>query len=168
MKFRKLHLILLMLLLIVVTSCKINHDNKQSTTTTNVTTETTTNELTTTTEDTTTTTEPVVEVCEEDGTHPEFKMKKCTYVLTVIPDTQYYTETYRQAEIFFSQTNWIADHYNEYNIKFVAHVGDLVRHAYSKTQFEFTDKAMKVLDDAGIAYGVTTGNHDVNGNMGEY
>ena len=168
MKFRKLHLILLMLLLIVVTSCKINHDNKQSTTTTNVTTETTSNELTTTTEDTTTTTEPVVEVCEEDGTHPEFKMKKCTSVLTVIPDTQYYTETYRQAEIFFSQTNWIADHYNEYNIKFVAHVGDLVRHAYSKPQFEFADKAMKVLDDAGIAYGVTVGNHDVNGNMGEY
>ena len=46
------------------------------------------------------------------------------------------------------------------NIKYVAHVGDIVNVATTASQWTNADAAMDILDAAGIPYGVVPGNHD--------
>ena len=46
------------------------------------------------------------------------------FSIVVLPDTQYYSETY--PHIFLEQTQWIADNKDSLNIVFVSHSGDLV------------------------------------------
>lgn len=74
-------------------------------------------------------------------------------------DTQYYAESF---PYHYEQMNqWIADNAEEWKIRYVFHTGDIVDDCDMLGQWENADKAMQILDDANIPYGVLGGNHDV-------
>lgn len=75
-------------------------------------------------------------------------------------DTQYYSESY--PNIYNEQVEWIVNNQEALNLEYVIHTGDIVNIWDDFDQWEVADKAMKVLDDAGVAYGVLAGNHDVD------
>ena len=84
-----------------------------------------------------------------------------TYV--VIPDTQYFTVWANggSPEMFYSQTQWIADSADSLNTRFVSHLGDIVEFGAEDWQWEFADAAMQTLDGV-RPYGMTFGNHDAD------
>jgi hypothetical protein len=84
-----------------------------------------------------------------------------SWTLVVLPDTQFYTKTY--AEIFRSQTRWIANQKDIQNVAFVLHEGDLTD-TNSPGEWEQASLAMGTLDTAGIPYAIVPGNHDYEGN----
>lgn len=79
------------------------------------------------------------------------------FMLAVLPDTQYYSDSWPAT--FNSQTQWIADNVQTENIAFVSHVGDVVEHAGSLTEWQRADAAMDTLDGV-VPYSVLPGNHD--------
>ncbi|MDX2148894.1 MAG: DNRLRE domain-containing protein [Planctomycetota bacterium] len=81
------------------------------------------------------------------------------FTLVGMPDTQNYSEFY--PEIYEAQTRWIAENRHGQNIKFVSHYGDVVNHGDRDNEWRNARRAMDTLDRAGVAYGVTAGNHDV-------
>lgn len=81
------------------------------------------------------------------------------YTFVVLPDTQMYAEIY--PKYFQSQVEWIRDNKDAMKIRYVAHVGDIVNTTPNLDQWDRADRFMKVLEDAGIPYGVAAGNHDV-------
>jgi hypothetical protein len=81
------------------------------------------------------------------------------FVIAVLPDTQ--CEVNYNPAMFSSQMKWIADKKDSLNIPIVLHVGDLVD--FNNTnQYERASDGFKILDNAGIAYAITLGNHDTN------
>ncbi|MEE8451472.1 MAG: alkaline phosphatase, partial [Thermoguttaceae bacterium] len=87
-----------------------------------------------------------------------------TYTIGMLPDTQYYSESY--PEIFTAQTQWIADHVTTHNIAFVSQVGDLVQNGggsaadnYNQLEWDRADAAMAILDGQ-VPYSAAPGNHD--------
>ncbi|WP_309122575.1 metallophosphoesterase [Paenibacillus sp.] len=81
------------------------------------------------------------------------------FTFVSLPDTQIYAEI--QPEYFQSQVEWIRDHQEAMNIRYVSHVGDIVNSAGNRDQWARADRFMSVLEEAGIPYGVVAGNHDV-------
>jgi len=82
------------------------------------------------------------------------------FTIIEIPDTQYETaDTYGNPKMFYAQTEWIAKSKDSLNIVFVTHVGDITQNNY-EIQWQRADTAMSTLDDAGVPYSLTTGNHD--------
>ena len=75
-------------------------------------------------------------------------------------DTQYYSESF--PHIYTAQVNWIKENQDALNIEYVFHTGDLVNIWDDFKQWQVADESMKVLDNAGIPYGVLAGNHDVD------
>ncbi len=88
------------------------------------------------------------------------------YSFVWMSDTQYYSESY--PHIYNEQVNWIAENKDKLNIDYVIHTGDLVNFSDQEYQWEVADKAMQVLDDAGVPYGVLAGNHDVEQKSNDY
>jgi len=86
-----------------------------------------------------------------------------TWTYTVIPDTQYFTiwANGGSPEMFYDQTQWIADSAPELNTRFVSHLGDIVEFGAEDWQWEFADTAMATLDGL-LPYGMTFGNHDAD------
>lgn len=82
------------------------------------------------------------------------------FKIAILPDTQYLTFNY--PEIFLKQTQWLRDHAAEQDIQFVIHVGDIVQKGQNEWEWEHANEAMQVLDDAGIPYSTTIGNHDID------
>ena len=84
-----------------------------------------------------------------------------TYV--VIPDTQYMTSysTGQIPEMFYRQTEWIAENIENLNIRFVSHLGDIVDLGWINAQWDIANQAMTTLDGV-IPYGLTFGNHDAD------
>lgn len=76
-----------------------------------------------------------------------------------ITDTQYYSETWN--DNFYQMNQWILDQRESQKIEYVIHTGDIVDEFNEEGQFQVADRAMKMLDDAGLPYGVLGGNHDV-------
>ena len=76
-----------------------------------------------------------------------------------ITDTQYYAESF---PYHFAQMNqWIVDNAEEWGIRYVFHTGDIVDDCDMLGEWENADSSMRIFDEAGIAYGVLGGNHDV-------
>jgi hypothetical protein len=88
------------------------------------------------------------------------------FTIVVLPDTQYYSESYPAT--FSAQTQWIVDNQVARNIVYVAHEGDVVNDATSTTQWDNADVAMDILDVANIPYGIAPGNHDEDANYNTY
>lgn len=81
-------------------------------------------------------------------------------------DTQYYSKSYPY--IYQKMVKWISDHKEDNKIKYVIHTGDIVDNADQEYQWIEADKDMKVLETAGIPYGVLAGNHDVGHQDNDY
>ncbi len=81
------------------------------------------------------------------------------FSIVALPDTQFYSQTY--PDIFAVQTQWIRDHRDEYNIVYVAHLGDIVQYANETYQWFNAYDAIHILDDGwDLPYGLCVGNHD--------
>ena len=81
-------------------------------------------------------------------------------------DTQYYSEEFFQH--YLNMNNWIVDNKDKLNIRYVIHTGDIVDDFDMIYEWENADKAMKILDDANMPYGVLAGNHDIAAGAMEY
>ena len=80
------------------------------------------------------------------------------FTIVVLPDTQFYSQDHPQ--IFDSQTQWVADNAAAQNIKLVIGEGDIVNVGTDATQWANADHSVGILDQAGIPYAMTIGNHD--------
>lgn len=81
-------------------------------------------------------------------------------------DTQYYVENWPYH--FTQQNEWLVDIADEWDVRYTIHTGDLVDEYELNEQWLVADSAMKILDDAGMPYGVLGGNHDVAAGNQEY
>ncbi|RYM06495.1 metallophosphoesterase [Sporolactobacillus sp. THM7-7] len=81
------------------------------------------------------------------------------FTFGVMPDTQFYSKFH--PDIFRKTCQWFADQHEALNLKYVFHLGDIVHNQESIAQWDHADKALKILDDARIPYGLLAGNHDV-------
>ncbi|MBW2732726.1 MAG: metallophosphoesterase [Deltaproteobacteria bacterium] len=88
------------------------------------------------------------------------------FSVVALPDTQFYADELPQ--IYTSQTQWIVNNQTQENIVFVTHLGDVVDNGPSLRQWENARASMKLLEDAGVPYGVSLGNHDVQYSDKEY
>jgi hypothetical protein len=90
------------------------------------------------------------------------------FTIVALPDTQYYSSQTNNGlrAMFDAQTSWIVNNEVERNISFVTHLGDIVDTYSDSAQWDIAGKltapkgALTALDDAGIMYGLTVGNHD--------
>jgi Calcineurin-like phosphoesterase len=80
------------------------------------------------------------------------------FAVVVLPDTQFYSESYPQ--IFNEQTQWIVNNAANYNIQFVLGEGDIVNTAEQPVEWQNADAAIRLLDNANIPYVLPLGNHD--------
>ena len=88
------------------------------------------------------------------------------FTLVVLPDTQFYSESYPAT--FTAQTQWIVNQRVARNIAFVTHLGDIVNVATTESQWVNADTAMSLLDGQ-VPYGMGPGNHDLTDNpMGSH
>ncbi len=81
-----------------------------------------------------------------------------SWTLAVLPDTQRYTIDPWKG-VFPAITQWLAKNKQARNIRFVLHEGDITGGNTADT-WQVASEAMAVLDEAGIPYSLTTGNHD--------
>lgn len=82
------------------------------------------------------------------------------FTVAVIPDTQQEVLSATDSR-FAERTRWLVDNRASLSLAYVAHTGDLVN--WDTTQHEQYARgsaAMKVLDDAGIPWSGSIGNHD--------
>jgi len=89
----------------------------------------------------------------------QFSMLSNRFSLIGLPDTQNYSDSFPQ--IYTAQTNWVVNNRAPLDIRYVSHYGDITNNADQIRQWQNADDSMRVLDDAGIIYGVCPGNHDV-------
>lgn len=83
-----------------------------------------------------------------------------SFTIAVIPDTQKYSRY--SPERFVAQTQWIASNYQEEDIEFTLHLGDVVDRAAEPSEWTYARQAMQVLEaNAETPYSVLAGNHDV-------
>ena len=84
-----------------------------------------------------------------------------SWTLVVMPDTQRYTDPVSDPTLqtFGQITQWIADNKQSRNIQFVLHEGDITMGNTDAT-WQVASSAMTILDNAGVAYSMATGNHD--------
>ena len=81
------------------------------------------------------------------------------WTIAVLPDTQKYAESSSLISRAAAQTKWIRDNKSAQNIVFVSHVGDLVEHGSSSTEWQRMDTVMDTLDGV-VPYATAVGNHD--------
>jgi predicted phosphodiesterase len=77
--------------------------------------------------------------------------------IVVLPDTQY--ATCYIPDTFRAQVEWIARMSNEH-VAAVLHVGDIVEHPFSRSEWDVASGALHLLDGK-IPYVVVPGNHDL-------
>ena len=75
-----------------------------------------------------------------------------------ITDTQYIS--WLAPNLFYDQTNWIVNNFQNYNLKMVVHTGDLVDTPTHTSEWEVANAAMMTLYNNGIPYCWDAGNHD--------
>lgn len=87
------------------------------------------------------------------------------FTVAVMPDTQNYTDVASRHDIFNSQTQWIRDHREEYNIKYVLHLGDIVQVNAHTDEWDVAKTAFSLLDTEDglpiVPYALAVGNHDM-------
>src|SRR5437867_10145974 len=90
---------------------------------------------------------------------PEVPPERFTIVL--LPDTQYYS--LRDPLTYRKQAEWIVANRDALNITFVIHLGDITdkNGSTSVDEWKNAHQAHLILDNAGVPYSVTTGNHEL-------
>jgi len=76
-----------------------------------------------------------------------------------LPDTQHYSAFYQ--DVYYRQTQWIVQHAETHNIKFVLHEGDITDNNGTQ-QWTVAKAAMSQLSAGGVPYVLVTGNHDMD------
>jgi hypothetical protein len=84
------------------------------------------------------------------------------WTLATIPDTQHYSDNVNNAPIFTRMTEWLAANKDIRNIRFAAHVGDLVQNN-STVEWRRAEESLSRLEGI-IPIGIATGNHDYRSN----
>lgn len=92
--------------------------------------------------------------------------KEYDFTFAWLSDTQYYSASY--PEIYEKMTKYIVDNQKGQKIVYGIHTGDLVDNMDDTNQWKNADQSMKILDKAGIPYGVLAGNHDVGQTAFDY
>jgi len=87
---------------------------------------------------------------------PPAKAKPGSFTVVVLPDTQFYSESYPQT--YLAQTRWIVEQQKERNIAAVLHLGDITNRS-TPAEWKNAVKAMQQLDGK-VPYFFVTGNHD--------
>lgn len=87
------------------------------------------------------------------------KDKVFTFLWT--SDPQWYS--FKYPEIIEHQNQWIAENYEDYDIRYMFHTGDFVNLPHSHEEWAVMTASYEDLDACGIPYGVLAGNHDVDG-----
>ncbi|MGC2694721.1 MAG: carboxypeptidase regulatory-like domain-containing protein [Candidatus Angelobacter sp.] len=83
------------------------------------------------------------------------------FTIVALPDTQFYSSL--NPQIFAAQTQWIANHVQDENIKLVAGLGDIVDGGGMPAQWQNADAAVRLLDGH-VPYMMAIGNHDYDQN----
>jgi len=110
----------------------------------------------------------------EDPADEQFKdPDDYDFSLAWMTDTQYLSQGAEQgreafAEAYRDINRWIVDNADERKIAYTFHTGDIINSQLGGgtdseraiREFEFADETMDILEDAGMPYGVTPGNHD--------
>jgi hypothetical protein len=91
------------------------------------------------------------------------------FAIAVLPDTQYYCDQTHGGDdqMFYDQTQWLADNAESLNLRAVLHVGDLVDDGetyveewmIAQTALETLEQPLSDLPE-GLPYAVAIGNHD--------
>lgn len=96
------------------------------------------------------------------------------WTLATLPDTQFYSRYGRDvfqprygSNPYQVQAEWLVDVQDDLNIPLVAHVGDIVDRSNQTYEWTTASAAHKALEDGGLPYSISTGNHDVT-NPGAY
>ena len=82
------------------------------------------------------------------------------FTIAVLPDTQEYTTSRTGAQIFRTQTSWLAANADELAIALVLHEGDLVDNVNSEEEWHIATQAMALLHGV-VPYVLAAGNHDM-------
>jgi len=95
------------------------------------------------------------------------------FVFASLPDTQVYaenrfpdgrnpavTDERGTGAIFFDQTQWLVDNAASRDIRYVAHLGDIVQDGNDLDEWDRAKEAMDILLKADIPHGTVMGNHD--------
>ncbi|MBQ3094107.1 MAG: metallophosphoesterase, partial [Clostridia bacterium] len=83
------------------------------------------------------------------------------FTLLWVTDPQWYTFAYQ--DVLQNQNQWVVDNYNRMDMRYIFHTGDFVDLPHATDQWDFASAQYKLWDDAGLAYGILAGNHDVDG-----
>jgi Carboxypeptidase regulatory-like domain/Calcineurin-like phosphoesterase len=83
------------------------------------------------------------------------------FTIVALPDTQFYSSL--NPQIFAAQTQWIANHVQDQNIRLVVGLGDIVDSGGDLTQWQNADAAVRLLDGQ-VPYMMAIGNHDYDQN----
>jgi len=84
------------------------------------------------------------------------------FSVVYIPDTQNWTRVPSRRYKFKVLTQWVVDNKDSLNIIFVSHVGDMVCRDEASAEFNAAIDGMDILENAGVPYGISPGNHDGN------
>lgn len=85
-----------------------------------------------------------------------------SWTIAVIPDTQYYVRSAKDAPLFTEITEWLVKNQARYDIRMVLQVGDIVDNN-TKEQWGRAKTSLSVLDRK-IPYVLAAGNHDLGKN----
>jgi len=92
-----------------------------------------------------------------DGTSDGIQSQPTNFAIIVLPDTQYYSESY--PAIFDNQTRWIVEEAENMNISFVSQEGDIVNNFSLLDEWVNANHSMSQLDGT-VPWAVLPGNHD--------
>lgn len=83
------------------------------------------------------------------------------FTVIALPDSQNYTYSATNYQLFIDQAQWIINQRINLNIVLVDHLGDIVDYS-EQIQWTRARPALDLLSQNNIAVGVSTGNHDYN------
>jgi hypothetical protein len=82
-----------------------------------------------------------------------------TFAIAIIPDTQ--TEVFGNDPRMGQRMSWLIDHRDQWDLRFVDHTGDVTFWGWlDPPQLSIASAAFTKLENAGIPYSITIGNHD--------
>ncbi|MFT8872081.1 MAG: metallophosphoesterase [Sporolactobacillus sp.] len=98
--------------------------------------------------------------------HKLFKgLSSIDFTFGILPDTQFYSRSH--PDIFMDMNRWFVDNRQDLHLKYIFHLGDIVNNYNQLYQWKAADRAMRILDQAHMPYGIISGNHDI-GQQNDY